>query len=38
MSEATVCLLEGKGKIGRNSVNPRIPQIKERDSIVLKGR
>ena len=38
MSEATVSLLEGKREIGRNSVNPVILQIRERESSVLNGR
>ena len=38
MSEATDCLLERKREKRRNSVNPVILQIRERDSSVLKGR
>ena len=37
LSKATICLLEGKREVGRNSLKLVILWIRERDSSVLKG-
>ena len=38
MSEATICLLEEKREVGRNSLKPVILRIRERESSVLTDR